>query len=341
MWKPQQPSADSDSLRILRRQGQAQQTSERSEASAASKWTRSEVLSLSKETADSALFRTIAPLLLFLLLAACTPTNGVDRPPAYISNADAVALRPVSTPGERIRTRKRLVVREILPRGDQANITLDESYVQTARSVDSSGRPVHVLRSYERYESSVSRPGAEPVIEHSPLEGSEIELIERVAGVSARVISGRADPAQLTGLLISGFETRLLPAQLVSRGSQWTVDATQQQDMAGVFRALGMTPARSTVTCLFVALDSSQPPAGDNLAQPPARIARVTLDWTVTGAVLDNNETFRLSGELWFDLDRRIVSRLELAGGKVQPGGSVAQQISMELTREPAKGWWE
>jgi len=156
------------------------------------------------------------------------------------------------------------------------------------------------------------------------------------------VISGRADVANLTGMLISGFETRLLPAQAVRVGSQWSVDATRQEEMSGVFRALGLTPSRSTVTCLLVAIGAGERLAGDDdLARPPPRIARVAVDWTVVGAVLERSETFRLSGELWFDLDRGLVARVELSGGRVRTGGLVEQQISMLLTREPAQGWWE
>jgi len=306
---------------------------------------------------------------LTLGLSACLGNGGVDRPGEVITTSTgtgpAYELRIFSTPGERIRTRKQLSVTEILPRGDQATSTIDESFVQSVISVDASGQPLQVIRTWERFHTRVDRPGAEPVEQTSSLEGSEVELTRRVSGVTARVVSGGADATQLTGMLIGGMEAAMLPSAPVRVGDRWVIDAGQRGEFSGIFKALGLTPTRSEQRCALVAIGTANSdwtadvpvgtesnhrvpePASPERSRGEGRdkpeIARISIDWQITGTMSGPAVpmVMRLSGEMTLDLSTGLVTKLELTGGRQTGDGTVHRQIAMLIERTPVKGWYE
>jgi hypothetical protein len=268
----------------------------------------------------------------------------VDRPggPDIESRGSgpSITLRLFSSADERVRTRKSLTVTELLPRGDQAKSSVDESYVQTTLAVDGAGQPVQVIRRWERFQTRVERPGAEPVTETGALEGSEVELVQRVSGVTARVISGGASAGQLAGMLLSGMEPSLLPGGPVRVGDRWQGRAGESGEFAGIFRALGLTPSRSEQRCALVAIDQA---AGDG--GPGGQTARVSIDWQITGTLSQDGSgtpiVMRLSGEMTVDVEAGLVSRLELAGGRQNPDGTFRQQLAITIHRQVIRGWYE
>ena len=115
-------------------------------------------------------------------------------PPAVSGSAGTgqAVLRLRAAAGQRVRTHRHLAVTEFLAGGQKLKSAVDESYLQTVLRVDGDGAPVSATRLYERYETTVERPGGEAQTESSALEGSEIELVQRDSGVTARLISGKA-----------------------------------------------------------------------------------------------------------------------------------------------------
>lgn len=276
--------------------------------------------------------------------AGCFGGGGVDRPsgPDVEQRGTGPEHRIMlfTAANEKIRTRKLLTVTEILPRGDQATSSIDESYVQTTVSVDTAGQPVHAIRRWERFQTRVERPGAEPVEETGALEGSEVELIQRVSGVTARVVSGSAGQGQLSGMLLSGMEPSLLPAGPVRVGDRWLGRAGESGEFAGVFRALGLTPSRSEQRCALVAVDTAVDDDGN-----ATQTARISIDWQVTGTLSNSGPgtpiVMRLSGEMAVDLGAGLVTRLELSGGRQLEDGGIRRQLAIRIEREAVRGWYD
>lgn len=275
-------------------------------------------------------------------LLGCSPSNGIPRGDWVVpeGSGEAIEIRAVATEGERIRTRKQLTVTEIIPGGGQATSSIDESYVQTTLSVDRLGSPVQVVRKWERFETKVERPGMEPSMVTGALEGCEVELTQRIASVSPRLVSGKADAGQLSGMLIQSFDIGLLPSTPVKVGQGWVVDSLRGGDFSAVFAALGLQAQRNEQRCRLVAVERD--------AESGAALrARIGVDWLVsgTGAGAESKRNqpmvYRLSGELVFDVAARMVVRVELAGGKQSPTGTVARQIALTIERTPVVGWYE
>jgi hypothetical protein len=276
----------------------------------------------------------VVAMFLAALCVACQatdPGNAGGRfqqsaAPHEASDADSISIR--SSPGERLRTRRRMTVTEVTTDGQKVNASVDEQYVQRVVRADEAGSPLLVTRFYERFETRVERPGAEPVIDTGLLEGSDVEMTQRSDGVTARVLSGKANPASLTGLLITGFDALLLPPRAVKPGETWEVSSDAMKAFSGVVRALGMETEKSALTCRYVGK------TGD--------VAAIGLDWTITGTMKKSAlMVFRISGELRVDCRAGYIASLELAGGKTQESGRVQPQVAIKVERTPVDSWYE
>jgi hypothetical protein len=257
------------------------------------------------------------------------PGKAAEKPVAPAAGSTVIRLR--SGAGEKIRTRRKMVVTEMLEGGQKIKATVDEAYLQTVLRVDADSAPVLVNRLYERYETSVEKPGGEAQRESGPLEGSEIELSQREDGVTARVISGKANSTQLAGMLISGFDAALLPAGQVASGDTWKPGDAAMAGFAAVVRGLGVETEKSSATCRYIG----------ETEKNGLKLARVAVDWQLTGTIRKGSPVvFRLSGEIAVDVKRGFVSTVEFTGGRVLADGRVEQAIAISITREAVEGWY-
>jgi len=270
------------------------------------------------------------------LLAGCSQPRPVgpaplDSPPPVRGNTQAsgtVSLSPVSRVGERVRTRKTQTVQETI-RGVSVTSRWEETYSQETLLVDGLGMPLHVRRTYERQVMTVTPAGGQTAESPGPLEGCEIELVQRDSGVTVKVVSGKPPQGALQGLLISGLDVALLPVQGVNVGQRWDIDVNARPALAGFLSAMGISADKNELSARLIDLKGA--------------IARVPVDWRVSGKLKDSSVPVSLAvaGELVVDTSTGLTREVRLLGGTRDSGGVTLRQLSFELTREPVAAWYK
>jgi hypothetical protein len=232
----------------------------------------------------------------------------------------AVSLRPSHQAGDSFRTTRVLRVEE-LTESERFFTESEEITLTEVVRVDDTGRMLGVRRTWERSATRLVRGYGKGEEGRGELDGCTLELNLRGSGVEARVLAGNPD-IRGANLLIEGFDTGLLPLDPVREGDHWVLEGSRLGGLNGFIEAMDFEIEKNRLTCQAAEIT-------------PGR-ARVSLQWSITGKWQGTAAVLEFSGEVSFDRQHRMVTAFRLGGGRQ---GSARQQIDIEVTRRPVKGW--
>lgn len=265
-------------------------------------------------------------------LGSCTNPR-TEQPPGKAAEGNSprdgapearpsVSLRPSSSVGDQFRTTRTLRVEEATE--TERYLTESEEVTLTkVLRVDDSGRLLGVRRTWESSLTRLTHGFGKGEEARGELDGCTLELTQRASSVDVKLVVGNAS-VRGANFLIEGFDTGLLPLDPVRESDFWVLEGSRLSGLNRIIEAMQYVIDKNKLTCQLYELT-------------PA-LARISLDWRISGEFQGAMSVLEFTGELVFDRIHKLISHFELKGGR-QSERNAAQQIEISIARRAVSGW--
>ena len=148
-------------------------------------------------------------------------------------------------------------------------------------------------------------------------------MTQRASSVDVKLVVGNAS-VRGANFLIEGFDTGLLPLDPVRESDFWVLEGSRLSGLNRIIEAMQYVIDKNKLTC--------------QLSELTPALARISLDWRISGEFQGAISVLEFTGELVFDRKHKLISHFELKGGR-QSERSAAQQIEISIARRAVSGW--